>query len=479
VTLPVAPEAPPDPRDGPLGWPVSTHPADSIGLTADECLKCNVCNSVCPVMRVTDGFPGPKYVGPQAQRFRLGVSLSPQREPSLKPPSPDRGVDLCSGCGWCTTACPAGVKIAEINSRARAARRVAVHGPGTWRLRLRDRLISDPELLGRLGSIAPGLANAALHNRLLRRIAQGALGIHRAAPLPAFADRPFQRQWRDQGGLTATAPDQPGLPPPDRAVVYFHGCAARYQEPRVALAAAAVLERNGLAVIVPPQVCCGLPFISNGFYAAARRRARANLTVLARFARAGYRIVGTSTSCTHTLKAEYGEMLDLQDDDARVVAAATWDICELLLDLHEQGRLDTRFGRADGPLPYHAPCQLRSHGIGLPALDLLALVPGLQPVDLDHDCCGIAGTYGLKAERYGIAAAVGAGLFEDLRQSGASEAACDSETCRWQMEGATGITTRHPVEYLAAAYASADADGPGGKGDAGGAEGAGDQGTVG
>jgi glycerol-3-phosphate dehydrogenase subunit C len=255
----------------------------------------------------------------------------------------------------------------------------------------------------------------------------------------------------------AASPGAPGLPPPDQAVVYFHGCAANYQEPHVGQAAAAVLERNGLAMIVPPQVCCGLPFISNGLYDQARQHARRNIAALAPFARAGYRIVGTSTSCTHALKAEYREMLDLDDPDARAVSEATWDVCELLLDLHDEGRLDTRFGRLDGPLPYHAPCQLRSHGIGLPALDLFALVPGLDAVDLDHDCCGICGTYGLKEERYDIAMAVGKDLFRTVRDSGSPVAACDSETCRWQIEQATGKRTRHPVEFLAEAYAAADA----------------------
>ena len=44
----------------------------AVGYSSDECLKCNVCVTVCPVARVTDLFPGPKYVGPQAQRFRTG-----------------------------------------------------------------------------------------------------------------------------------------------------------------------------------------------------------------------------------------------------------------------------------------------------------------------------------------------------------------------------------------------------------------------
>ena len=56
---------------------VAQASAQSVGMSADECLKCNVCTTVCPVARVTDLFPGPKYVGPQAQRFRLGTGLSP------------------------------------------------------------------------------------------------------------------------------------------------------------------------------------------------------------------------------------------------------------------------------------------------------------------------------------------------------------------------------------------------------------------
>ena len=30
--------------------------------------------------------------------------------------------------------------------------------------------------------------------------------------------------------------------------------------------------------------------------------------------------------------------------------------------------------------------------------------------------------------------------------------ACDSETCRWQLEHGTGLPSRHPIELLAAAY---------------------------
>lgn len=424
---------------------------EAVSYSADECLKCNVCNTVCPVARVTDLFPGPKYVGPQAQRFRTARGL-PVAVGGIHEPSPDRTVDWCSGCGWCTTACPADVKIAEMNNQARARLKEG-HRP-----RLRDWGLGQTDLTGRVGVAMSPLANWAFANRPIRWLMELLIGIHRRAPLPVFARAAFHSTWakRERGARGMADRAEPG---PDRAVVYFHGCAANYYEPHVALAAVEVLERNGFSVIVPDQVCCGLPLISNGLYGQARDRARHNFRSLADYARRGYRIVGTSTSCTHTLKAEYREMLDLRDSDAEAVAGATWDICEFLLDLHEQGRLDTGFGRLDEPLPYHAPCQLRSHGIGLPAMDLFALVPGLEATDLDHDCCGVAGTYGLKREKYDIAMAVGAPLFakiEAAETAGAHQAVCDSETCRWQIEKATGLRTRHPVEILADAYRAGD-----------------------
>jgi glycerol-3-phosphate dehydrogenase subunit C len=90
--------------------------------------------------------------------------------------------------------------------------------------------------------------------------------------------------------------------------------------------------------------------------------------------------------------------------------------------------------------------------MGKPALELLALVPGLEVRELDARCCGIAGTYGLKKEKYQIAMDAGADLFDQVASSGARLVACDSETCRWQIEHGTNQPSVHPVELLHRAY---------------------------
>ncbi|MFQ3664391.1 MAG: anaerobic glycerol-3-phosphate dehydrogenase subunit C, partial [Chloroflexaceae bacterium] len=403
----------------------------SLEQSLDHCIKCNICTAACPVAAVTDRFPGPKYVGPQAQRFR-----------HERQPAPDASVDYCSGCRVCNEVCPTGVRIAELNARARA-RIVAERG-----LPFRNWLIARSELVGRLscGPHAP-LVNTGLRFGPARWLVEWLLGIHRAAPLPAASTYSF-RAWFKRRQRSPVSREAPAA----RKVVYFHGCSTNYYEPWVGQAAVAVLERNGFEVILAPQNCCGLPLISNGDFVAARKAHAANVRKLLPYVRQGIPVVGTSTSCTLTLKEEAPEILAMHDADTRAVAVGTWDIFEFLRSLAERDELDIAFDRIERTLPYHPPCQYRAHRLGLPTLDVLGLVPGLTLVPSHASCCGIAGTYALKREKYQIGMDVGAGLFAFVRRSGSSLALCESETCRWQITHATGVASKHPIEILARAY---------------------------
>src|SRR6202050_3550724 len=99
---------------------------DLVRSSLDHCVKCTICETFCPVTQVTPLFPGPKYVGPQAERYR-GTG-----------PSSDASVDYCSGCGICTQVCPQDVKIAEINAQARNKLKRQTGWP------LRDRITTRP-----------------------------------------------------------------------------------------------------------------------------------------------------------------------------------------------------------------------------------------------------------------------------------------------------------------------------------------------
>jgi glycerol-3-phosphate dehydrogenase subunit C len=424
---------------------IQDHIELSLEQSLDHCIKCNICTAACPVSAVTDLFPGPKYVGPQAQRFRKGGQ-----------PTPDESVDYCSGCRVCNEVCPTGVRIMELNSRARA-RIVEQKG-----LPFRNWILGHQDWTGWLACGPQAvLANFAAKNPLIRAVAERLIGIARKGPLPKFSTYSF-RSWfrrrqgdgasgrRGDGTSLAHSPTRPLAH--SRQVVYFHGCSTNYYEPRVGQAAVEVLERNGFEVILAKQGCCGLPLLSNGAFKDGRRYHEYNIAQLLPYVQRGIPIVGTSTSCTLTLKEEAPELLGMHETGARMVAENTYDIFEFLRMLHDRGEMNTNFKPIERTLPYHAPCQLRAHRIGRPALDILELIPGLRLNESNWGCCGLAGSYGYKAEKYKIAMDVGAGLFDFMRNSGSDLAVCDSEICRWQITHGSGLESKHPIEILREAY---------------------------
>ena len=411
---------------------IQDHIELSLEQSLDHCIKCNICTAACPVSAVTDLFPGPKYVGPQAQRFRKDGQ-----------PSPDESVDYCSGCRVCNEVCPTGVKIMELNTRAKAQ---IVEQNG---LPLRAWLLGYQYLFGKLacGPLAP-LANIAATNPLVRAGAEWAVKIGRKAPLPKFSTYSFRSWFKKRSNVGTFERSNVAK----RQVVYFHGCSTNYYEPRVGQAAVEVLERNGFEVILANQGCCGLPLLSNGAFKQARQHHEYNISQLLPYAQQGIPIVGTSTSCTLTLKEEAPELLGMHETAARMVSEQVYDIFEFLRLLHDRGELNTDFKPIERRMPYHAPCQLRAHNIGRPALDILELIPGLQLDESNASCCGLAGSYGYKAEKYDIAMDVGAGLFDMVRASGSDTAVCDSEICRWQITHGSGVASKHPIEILREAY---------------------------
>ncbi len=389
--------------------------------TLDHCVKCTICETACPVLAVTPLFPGPKFVGPQGERFRHGESV-------------DFSVDYCSSCGACTLACPQGVKVAELNSMARAAMK-AQHG-----VPLRDQLISRTTVMGKAMTPVAPIANAVLGFKPARVVMEKVVGVHRDAPMPVAAGETIQGWLKRRPAPTKT--------PTRGSLVYFHGCAGGYFELDAAKKAIEVLEHLGFEVLVPKQGCCGLAEQSNGLFASASKSVR---TLVAELRSAGtdLTIVSTAGSCTGMLKHEAHEILGVDDAELADVGSRIREISEFLLELHDAGELPVElFGRIDETVPYHAPCQVKSQGMGTPAADVLRLIPGLTVVDSNVTCCGIAGTYGLKKEKYDIAQAVGKPLFDMVKATNDHLAVCDTETCRWQIEKSSGVRTVHPIVLI-------------------------------
>ena len=399
--------------------------------SVEACTKCTACNTVCPVARTTEIFRGPKFLGPESERYR------DEHEATVT-----AGLDLCSGCKLCEVTCPSQVSIQEYIRRAQNK------GAREKGRTLRDWLLGHTRLLSRFGSLTAPLANFGNRNPLFRLLMERVVGIHRRRPLPKYQWLTFE-SWFKRHQTPHPDPPPHGGREIRRTVAYFYGCWVDFNERRLGQQVVAVLERNGIEVIVPRQQCCGIPAVVNSNTDLARKYGVENVRRLSQLP-AGVDIIASSTSCGLMLKHDYAHLLEIPG--AEQVGSRVYDICEYLWMLHEAGELDIEFQPVDTRVLYHAPCHLKSHGIGYPAMRLLRLIPGVRVEEVDEGCCGISGTYGVKVEKYDLSMKIGSRLFEAVKAAGSDSVLADCETCRMQVEHGAGSRSAHPIDILARAY---------------------------
>ena len=153
-------------------------------------------------------------------------------------------------------------------------------------------------------------------------------------------------------------------------------------------------------------------------------------------------------TCTLTLRDEYPNLLGIDNADVRdAVLLATRYIYERL-DKGARLRFKADYHKK---VAYHTPCHMEKMGWGVFSEMLLRMIPGVEFVRLDSNCCGIAGTYGFKKENYQASQQIGAALFDQIRTVQPDVVACDCETCKWQIEMSTGFPVMNPVSILAEA----------------------------
>ena len=394
----------------------------------DICNGCRLCFNQCPSFPAM--FESMDNVDGEAAKVSAG-----EREVV---------VDLCYNCKMCEVRCPYTTRdkhefqldFARLMMRAKAvrAKREGVS--------LRDRMLGNPDLLGKLGSLTPGLANASCRNRMQRVMMEKLLGIHRDKKLPDFAGETFEK-WAER------RPAQPSPVAPAAKVVLFATCFINYYNPEPGKAAVDVLERNACLVACPKQNCCGMPALDGGDVAFAQRQARANIDALLPYVRDGYKIAAINPTCSMTMKHEYRDILE--GDDVREFSSAVVDVHELLWTLKTAGSFVREFRSSPGKIAYHVPCHLKSQQIGFRSRDLMRLIPETEITTVDA-CTAHDGTWAMKREYFDLSMQWGKKAFDGMTSAQADLMATDCPLSAIQIEQATGVRPIHPIEVLSRAY---------------------------
>lgn len=390
----------------------------------EQCIKCAICTVYCPVTAVNPKYPGPKQAGPDGERYRL-----------KKPSFYDEALKYCLNCKRCEVACPSNVKIGDIIQNTRV--KYSKHHPG-----VRDTMLASTDFVGSMATVFAPIVNATLKLKPVKAIMGATIGVAPHRQMPAYASEKFTTWYRRHA--------QERQSRYDRQVSYFHGCYVQYNFPQLGKDFVKIMNAVGYGVnLLDKERCCGVAKIANKLVKEARRDAELNIGSIRQAVAEKREVVGTSSTCIFTMRDEYPHILDVDNADVRDhITLATRFIYRLI---DERGvklafRPDFKMRVA-----YHTPCHMEKLGWGIYSTSLLKMIPGLDFVTLRSHCCGIAGTYGFKKENYEYSQAIGAPLFNQIKESRVDVVATDCETCKWQIEMSTGVPVENPVSLIAQA----------------------------
>ncbi len=400
---------------------------DELRRVFDLCNGCRRCYNLCPSFN--DLFE------------RLDSESVDGEADKLESPDLRSVTDFCYQCKLCYNHCPYTpphrweIDFPRLMLRSKAGQ-VKRDGQS-----FQDAFLGQVDRVGRLGSFFAPIANWALKNPVNRWLMEKLLGLHRKRLLPAYASETFRR-WFDRRKVTTGSGD-------GKKVALFYTCSVNYNEPETGKACVQVLERNRCQVACPQQQCCGMPFLDGGDVEAAKTSARANVASLHALVREGYDIVVPGPTCSFTIKQEYP--LLFPGEESRKVAERTFDVCEYLMSLHGEGKLDTGFTKGMGQLAYQMPCHLRAQNMGYKSRDLMELIPDTQ-VHLMEKCAAIDGTWGLKQQYFDLSLKVAKSLLDEIQEKRPDLTVSDCPLAGLQIEQGTGRKSLHPVRVLAKAY---------------------------
>ncbi len=390
----------------------------------EQCLKCSICTVYCPVSAVTPLYPGPKQAGPDGERYRLKNKAFF-----------DEALKMCLNCKRCEVACPNDVHIGDIIQAARI--KYSTHRPS-----LRDMMLANTDLVGTMASPFAPIANPVLKLKPMKAVLHGVMGIDKHRTFPDYSSRKFESWFKKEA-----APKQSQY---SKHVSYFHGCYVNYNYPQLGKDFVKVMNAVGYGVhLLEKEKCCGVALIANGMPKQAKRQGEVNMTSMRKAVAQGHAVLTTSSTCTFTMRDEYDHLLGIDNHDVRdSISLAT----RFLLQLIEKGEIKLAF-REDyhKRVAYHSACHMERMGWVPYSTRLLRMIPGIDFVMLESQCCGISGTYGFKKENYERSQAIGKGLFDQIDEANPDCVATDCETCKWQIEMSTGTPVMNPISIIAEA----------------------------
>jgi FAD/FMN-containing dehydrogenase/Fe-S oxidoreductase len=396
----------------------------------------------------------------RANVVRAALELRVNGHDPLRSAELDAALSNCLSCKGCTSECPSNVNLSLLKAELMHARYKRDGLP------LRERLLSNVDLLGKIGCAMPALANRVLNYRPVRVAMEKIIGLSARRSLPHYAGERFDKWFvkhavagiADPGRSSmATMRRTAGVTDPGYsrgAVILWDDTFVRYHEPQIGIAAVKVLEALRFEVsLVQNRRCCGRPAFSQGNLDAAAKVGKDNVDLLSSIHNASPArpsntpILFLEPSCWSMFVEDYHE---LRIENAEKIASRCFLFEKFVDDLLAQEPNALHFDERSAKIAIHPHCHAKS--IMNPAFmrRLAERLPGRKATVLDTACCGMAGAFGALAEKYDLSVRVAQDLMDKLdKQSRDTQIIASGTSCRHQISDLTNIQPKHMAELLA------------------------------
>jgi len=400
-----------------------------------RCIRCGACMNVCPTYGVVGGHVfGYIYPGP------IGIPWTQQVH------GLDKAAEfahLCVSCGLCREICPADIDIPMLIAKVKE---MDVKQSGQLRA---NRVMAASEGFSKLASASAPLSNWIIQSSMGRFLGEKVFGVDRRRRIPSFSrgtlEKNFLRVKRT-------------LENPMGRVAYFPDLAANYNRPDLGAKVVAFLQDANVDVVLPKGLrSSGMPYVSYGELEKATEVAKRNVSILKPYVDQGYNIVATEPTATYCLRKVYPKLLG-DSEASNLVAKHSYELFEYY-DLFVSNYLSLSKAQNESKssefrnVGFHVSCHQRALSEGKPTLKALRQAGYNVKVVETGTCCGMAGTFGLKAGPlgYDLSVAVGKPLIELFNNDDSLDViATESSVCTWQLAEAVKRPVVHPLDLLGA-----------------------------
>lgn len=410
---------------------------ESFIANLEQCNGCGACTKWTPVMCPTYLATGDEGMSTRGRANLIRAALEGREiTNALGAGELEFALGNCLSCRACVTECPSNVNLPLLKAELLHAR-IQQNGPTNF-----QRLVSSLDFIGRVGSTVPALANFILKSRLVNQLAAKWFDLAPERPPLKFAPQRFDRWFARRQNTHFPHRGQ---------VILWDDTFVRYHEPHIGKAAVAVLEAAGFAVtVVKNRKCCGRPAFSVGNLDEVEKLGTHNLALLA--AEAGTApIIFLEPSCYSMFAEDYRE---LNLPEAAHIGARCFLFEDFIGQLLEREPDALKFKPLEERLVIHAHCHAKALTDPKEMQRLAARLPGRTAALLDTGCCGMAGGFGMMADKYELSLKIAEPLLEQIkRQPYGTTVILSGTSCRHQVRDLATIRTKHMAEVLAEALA--------------------------